>query len=188
MSRTEAIQAIDKILTSCYFRSPHRLNRLITVRSIDARSTSIEYRLDASREILGTRKERVMASGKIDNMGACLDSSALHLRRRGKILRADDVGGGLVSPRDLARGLREWRVRRTRACSVVLSSQSCKKYSRIMSGSTPMVPSSPGCSHGAGSEPVSSAWDSPASGMIEVTYTSWVTFSSAPASVMTIPP
>ena len=133
-----------------------------------------------------------MPGAELDESRVRSDASTLHLGGGGEILGADEVRGGLLLPGDLAGWLRERREGLTRepvsACSVVTSSQSWRKNSRTMSGSTPTVPSSLGSSHGAGSEPTRSAWDCPASGITEVTYSSWVTRSSAPASVMITPP
>ena len=105
-----------------------------------------------------------MVSGlELDRPDALADPPALHLRRGRQVLGADDVGGGTLAPADSAgdwaNGTADCRVSRDSAPSVVSSSQSWRKNSRIRSGWTPIVPSSPGSSQGAGSPPVSSAWD-----------------------------
>ena len=91
-----------------------------------------------------------MPCAELDESRFRSDAPALRLGRGGEILGADEVRGGLLLPGDLAGCLSERREGLTRETAERLLDRG----------------------HGAGSEPMRSAWDCPASGITEVTYSS----------------
>ena len=134
----------------------------------------------------------MMPRVELDDLRRFFDAMALHLGWRGEVLGANKISGGLGAPRNLARCLGEWRQRLTsetthrlfgRALVAVLEEE-LTNHVGINADSAVLARQQPR----RRLRTRSPAWDSPSSAITDVTYNSWVTLASAPASVMTIPP